>query len=162
VRPLAAYFSEVEAAASMLQAMAEAERAGQPFTAAQMAFINQAIDEVRMSVGSGSALQPRGWYPRLFLQADEATKVSPTIADVHSNPDPEAPGVLHVATGFARLMVVTADTCNGPRAYAGLVSSYFEHIPSGYQRLDDQQWATRLNQGPPLPDESWVEGLIAR
>ena len=33
--------------------------------------------------------------------------------------------VLHVGTGYARLMVVTINTCTGARAYAGPVSSYF-------------------------------------
>ena len=50
--------------------------------------------------------------------------MDPTIADVHTAPT-DAGGndvgwVLHVGTGFPRLMVVTAETCTGPRAYAAL------------------------------------------
>ena len=143
----------------MLRAMAGPERAGEPFTAEQMAFINQTVDLVTQSAGSGPPLLPKGWYPKLFLTELDATESAPTIADVHSNP---AEGkILHVATGLPRLIVVTADTCNGPRAYAGVVSSYTSVVPSSYTRLTDETWSTQLRQSPPA-DPSWVNDLIAR
>jgi hypothetical protein len=159
---VAAYFRLMETAASMLQGMAESQRAGQPFSADQMAFINQTIDEVRMSIGSGGPIPvPVGWYPKLFFNDADVRTSDPTIADVHSSPDPDNPRILHVATGTPRLMVVTADTCNGPRAYAGVVSSYFEHIPADYTRLTDQEWAAKLTQSPPA-DVPWISDLVAR
>ncbi len=127
--------------------MAEAERAGQPLTAAQLAFINEAVAEVPMSAGCTQINVPTGWYPRLFLTRSDAQKTDPTIADVHT--DPADTAVLHVATGLPRLMIVTADGCNGPRAYAGVVSSYFEKTTSNFQRLTDMEWSTEVMQSPP-------------
>jgi hypothetical protein len=69
--------------------------------------------------------------------------------------------VLHVGTGYARLMVVTANSCDGPKAYAGLASSYFEDVTQNLQRLDDPTWATMLNASPPPADVAWMSGLIA-
>jgi hypothetical protein len=117
----------------------------------------------------------QGWYPKLFYGADP-TEFSPTIADVHTQPKDEGGvdvgRVLHVGTGYARLMVVTANTCTGLRAYAGLVSSYFEEITQNYRRLDDPTWEMRLgsmgavgwndNGGNPAPDVPWLVDLIAR
>ena len=50
--------------------------------------------------------------------------------------------MLHVATGLPRLMYVTVDGCNGPRAYAGVVSSYFEKTTGNLQRLTDMDWSS--------------------
>ena len=124
-----------------------------------MAFINEAVDEVKMSAGCVQIDVPTGWYPRLFLTRADAQKTDPTIADVHTNPVDTA--VLHVATGLPRLMIVTADGCNGPRAYAGLVSSYFEKTTSNFQRLTDMEWSKEIMQAPPA-DVSWMSGLVAR
>jgi hypothetical protein len=153
------YFAEVETIATTLGAMAQAERDGQPMTAEQLAFINQAVEEVSMSVGCAQVPWPKGWYVRLFLDDFDSTKVDPTIADVHTNP--EASEVLHVATGLPRLMYVTVDGCNGPRAYAGLVSSYFEKTTANFQRLTDMEWSTQLMSTPPA-DVAWMTSLVAR
>ena len=54
------YFATVETVASTLGGMAEAERAGQPLTAAQLAFINQAVDEMLDAGGCTPVLVPTG------------------------------------------------------------------------------------------------------
>ena len=77
-----------------------------------------------MSGGCIPTTEQNGWYVKLFLTRQDVTKTNPTIADVHTNPADRE--ILHVGTGLPRLMVVTADGCNGPRAYAGVVSSYYE------------------------------------
>jgi hypothetical protein len=69
--------------------------------------------------------------------------------------------VLHVATGSPRLMVVTIDTCTGPRAYAGVASAYHEKVTTDYQRLNDQDWAAEIAQTPPA-DVPWLKDLIVR
>jgi len=69
--------------------------------------------------------------------------------------------VLHVGTGYARLMVVTVDTCAGPRAYAGLASSYFERVTERYDRLDDMRWSRELNAATPA-DPPWLRDVITR
>jgi len=159
VAGLASYFAQVETVATTLGAMAQAERNGQPLTAAQLAFINQAVEEVDMAVGCASIKVPAGWYPQLFLTKSDAQKLDPTIADVHT--DPADTAVLHVGTGLARLMYVTVDGCNGPRAYAGVVSSYFEKTSTNFQRLTDQEWSAQIMQTPPA-DVSWVSNLVVR
>jgi hypothetical protein len=153
------YFAKVESIASTLGAMAQAERNGQPLTDAQLAFINQAVDEVKMQVGCTTALVPTGWYPMLFLNGTDPQTQDPTIADVHT--DPNTAQVLHVATGFPRLAYVTVDGCNGPRAYAGIVSAYFEKKTDGFQRLTDQEWTAAIMQTPPA-DVGWMADIVAR
>jgi hypothetical protein len=156
---LAAYFADVETVAATLGGMAQAERAGLPLSDDQMAFINQAVDETFVSAGCVQKAVPTGWYVRLFLDHDDAQKTDPTIADVHT--DPADARVLHVATGLPRLLYATVDGCNGPRAYAGLVSAYFERTTDNLQRLDDMQWSSEITQTPPA-DVGWMAGLIAR
>jgi hypothetical protein len=135
-----------------------------------MAFINETVT-VQDFCGGASA---DGWYPKLFYRADP-TAFEPTIADVHTQPKDEVGNdvgkVLHVGTGYARLMVVTANTCTGPRAYAGLVSSYFEEVTEKYLRLDDPTWEARFgtmgafgwtdNGKSPAPEVPWMTDLIA-
>jgi hypothetical protein len=157
---LASYFASVETVATTLGAMAQAERAGQPLTSDQLTFINQAVDEVLMSAGCAQVLVPQGWYVHLFLSSSDAQKVDPTIADVHTDPADSA--VLHVATGLPRLMYVTVDGCNGPRAYAGVVSSHFEQTTSNLQRLNDMQWSTQVMASPPPADVEWMSDLVAQ
>ena len=140
--------------------MAQAERAGQPLTADQLAFINQAVDEVTSSGGCVTTVRPTGWYTQLFLNQSDAQKTDPTIADVHT--DPAEGEVLHVATGLPRLMYVTVDGCNGPRAYAGVVSSYFEQTTQNLQRLTDMDWSAQVMATPPPADVAWTADLIAR
>jgi hypothetical protein len=153
------YFEAVESVASTLGAMASAERAGQPLTSDQMAFINRAVDEVSRTVGCTQVVSPTGWYAGLFIKPEDAQKTDPTIADVHT--DPAEGKVLHVATGLPRLMYVTVDGCQGPRAYAGVVSSYFERTTDNLQRLTDMDWSNEVQPSPPA-DVPWMTDLIAR
>ena len=156
-----AYFSNLSTVATTLGDMAAAQVAGSPFTSEQMAFINEAV-KVQLVCGGAFAM---GWYPRLFYGGN-ATDFHPTIADVHTAPTDEAGNpvgnVLHVGTGYARLLVVTANTCEGPKAYAGLASSYFEAVTTNLQRLDDPAWRTRLDGSAPPGDVPWMVDLVAR
>jgi hypothetical protein len=153
-----AYFLHLGDVSRILREMAEHQRTGTPHTAEHLAFINQIV---KIQNGCGSPFA-QGWYPELFYGANP-TEFDPTIADVHTAPQNEqledVGNVLHVATGFPRLMVVTVDTCSGPRAYAGLASAYHEKVTEGYQRLNDQDWATEIMKTPPA-DVAWVQDLI--
>jgi hypothetical protein len=108
---------------------------------------------------------PSGWYARLFYDQLTALEADPTIADVHTQPADEAGNtvgrVLHVATGNPRLMVVSVDSCDGPRAYAGVVSAYFEQITGNFVRKTDQVWASELTASTPA-DVPWMQDLVAR
>jgi len=155
------FFSRLSAAATMLKSMADSQAAGTPFSDEQMAFINQAV---KFELGCGGPAGATGWYPQLFFQNFDSTDFHPTIADVHTAPTDEAGAdvgnVVHVGTGYARLMVVTANTCDGPKAYAGLASTFSQVVTEHYQRLNDTQWnAQYVGQEPALP---WLSGLIAR
>lgn len=87
----------------------------------------------------------------------------PTVADVHTQPTDEEGNdvgrVLHVGTGRPRLMVVTAQTCSGPRAYAGLSFAYGEHVTEQWQRLNDEEWS-ELVASSPFPDPDWLAPVL--
>jgi hypothetical protein len=75
-------------------------------------------------------------------------------------PVPREPSVLHVGTGNPRMMVMTVDTCSGPRAYAGAVFAYHEHLAKGFTRLTDEEWAQKLYADPPA-DVPWMAPVLA-
>jgi hypothetical protein len=157
---LSDYFTRLAGVAKTLREMAESERAGTPFSADQMAFINGAVT-VQEICGGASA---DGWYPRLVF--GDPTTFDPTIADVHTQPFDETGSpvgrVLHVGTGYARLLIVTADTCTGPHAYAGLASSYYEKTTQNFDRLTDERWKHAFGAGTPPADVAWMSDLIGR
>jgi hypothetical protein len=58
-------------------------------------------------------------------------------------------------------MVVTAETCSGPRAYAGLASAYSETTTDNFQRLQDSDWVHMLMPpSSPPPDVRWMSDLV--
>ena len=140
--------------------MALDERSGTAFSADQMAFINQAVT-IQPICGGGVA---NGWYPKLVF--GDALKFDPTVADVHTEPfdesGTEVGRVLHIGTGDARLLLVTTDSCGGPRAYAGLVGAYFEQVTQNYDRLTDERWKNELQSATSPADVPWMADLVAR
>ena len=156
------YFAHFESVMRILQEMAEHQRTGTPHTEAHMDFINQTV-----SLLVGGCAGPdgaEGWYPDLIY--GNPVEFAPTIADVHTQPTDEGGAevgrVLHVGTGYVRLMVTTVETCSGPRAYAGLVSSYFERIEEDYKRLTDPGWEALLrDEGSTMKSPAWAERLMA-
>ena len=104
-----------------------------------------------------------GWYAKLFWDPSSAVEVGSVVADVHTQPTDEAGNpvgkVLHVGTWFPREMVVTVESCSGPRAYVGLVSSYHEQIKDNFVRMTDDEWRAQGLATP--PDVSWFSGLVA-
>lgn len=156
------YFGNLSRIMTTLGEMAELQRSGSPHSAEHVAFINQAIRVE--GGGSGPPLQT-GWYKDLFFDPAGALEFDPTIADVHTDPGGVVPigrgaSVLHVATGHPRLMVMTVDSCQGPRAYAGIIFSYHEHLAAGLTRLDDQQWQQMLNATPVPADVPWLADVL--
>jgi hypothetical protein len=155
------YFDRLATISARLRDMATYQRSGAPYTQEMLDFIN---DAVTVSINcDGTPIYGDGWYGDLYFEQQDSVTWSPTVADVHTQPTDEfgAPvgRVLHVGTGDARLMVVVADTCSGPRAYVGLASSYHEHITSHFERLDDQAWATMVRDEPDVP---WAADLVTR
>ncbi len=156
------YFDDVERVTTVLLGMAQAQRAGTPFTAEQMAFINQAV---RIQEGCGSPAGAEGWFADLYFDRAQGADFNPTIADVHTQPTDEVGNpvgkVLHVGTGGPRLMVVSLETCSGVKAYAGLASSYFERVTQDFQRLDDETWSSEITTTTPA-DVRWMSDIVVR
>lgn len=153
------YFGQLSSVVSTLGEMAQYERAGTPFNDAQIAFINESVG---LATSGCTTDGSTGWYARLFFDNLASDDYDPTIADVHTQPTDEGGNVvgrvLHVGTARPRLMVVTTNGCSGPRAYAGVVFAYHEHITENFERLDDEGWSQMLNSGE--PDVSWVTPLL--
>jgi hypothetical protein len=152
------YFSELATATEQLRAIAEHQRSGAELTAEMLAFINEAV--VVQEICGGGTFES-GWYKRLFFNLGRAVEADPTVADVHTQPTDESGSmvgrVLHVGTGTPRLMVVVAEGCSGPRAYAGLASSYREKVTEDFERLTDEEWASQWHS---RPEPSWLKELV--
>lgn len=155
------YFGRVARINLMLAEMAEAQRTGEPHNAEHMAFINQAVTyDINCD---GTLLGHSGWYSELHFDPLQAVEMDPVITDVHTDiggdvPVARGPSVLHVGTGLPRYIVMTVESCQGPRAYAGLVSAYHEVLEDGLTRLTDEEWKERINYQPPSVD--WVAPLL--
>lgn len=145
----------------ILEQMAVHQRTGEPHSEEHLAFVNEAVQT--QGIGCGGPPGQTGWYSQLFL--DPELTWDPTIADVHTQPTDEGGAsvgrVLHVGTGESQLMVVSVETCSGPRAYVGVVSSYYERIENDWRRLDDVDWQKILAEEVPAPP-SWVASLMAQ
>ncbi|WP_437757056.1 DUF3160 domain-containing protein [Sorangium sp. So ce1389] len=156
------YFGRVARINLTLAEMARAQRSGQPHSKEHLAFINQAVTaDVNCD---GTVLGHTGWYSELHFDPLQAVEMDPTITDVHTDiggelPVPRPPSVLHVGTGAPRLMVMTVDSCQGPRAYAGVVSAYHEVLKEGLVRLTDEEWKTQVYGD--LPVVPWLAPLLS-
>jgi hypothetical protein len=163
---VATYFDALENVAGMLEGMATAERTGVAFSAEQLAFINDAVRIDQQSVVCTTIDVPNGWYAHLFLNPDDSLQFDPTIADVHTQPSDEAGNpvgkILHVATGYPRLMVATMDSCGGPKAYAGVVFGYHEKITENFDRYTDERWATEASGTPRPADVPWMGPVLGQ
>ncbi len=160
------WVSNFKAVADNLQKMAEDQVTGVAHSAELLAFINDAVKWDESSICGGvTRTNLSGWYLKLFLYPDAGVEYAPMVADVHTQPTDEAGNdvgrVLHVGTGAPRLMVVTVDSCQGPRAYAGLAFSYGEKITENWTRLNDTKWSDELAKNP-FPDVSWMSNVLAK
>ncbi len=160
-----AWTANFKAATANLQQMAENQVTGTPHSQELLDFINQAVnwDEESMC-GDTTYSNLSGWYLKLYLNDYAGLEYDPVVADVHTQPTDEAGNdvgrILHVGTGMPRLMVVTANTCEGPRAYAGLAFAYGELIKEDWERLNDDEWAQEIASG--FPDVPWMSDVLAQ
>ena len=158
VSGIGAYFTQLRDVLARLQKMANDQRSGAPHSAEDLAFINQLTFEN----GCGTPTFD-GWYAKLFFNPVDAIEADPIVADVHTQPTDEGGSmvgkVLHVGTGLPRTMVVTIETCAGPRAYVGVVSSYHEKVTEKFERLTDEKWKAGILTTPPA-DVPWMTNLV--
>lgn len=170
------YFTELGFAADILGQMAQQQLDGVPYTEEQLGFINDAIQIEEEDAGCTTAEFPAGWYKRLFFQPMAALEYDPTIADVHTQTSDESGMpvgyILHVGTGAPRIMTVAVNQCDGPRAYVGVVFSYYERITKDFERLTDEEWSSILYQTHhpedaiqdvvPQADVPWMSEFIVK
>lgn len=158
----AAYFQRLAETAGNLHRMSEHQLTGVPHSAQDVQFINNAV---RISDGASGPPSIEGWYHQLLFNPEAFTEVDNVVADVHTDPGgitpPRDPNVLHVGTGYPRLMVVAVETCNGPRAYAGPVFSYKEYLPGKLHRLNDEEWVKLLESTDAPSDPEWLQPVVA-
>jgi len=165
---LRGYFDHLRASMEILQGMATQQRNGEAFTSAQMDFINDIV-RAHDSGGCGAPPTYTGWYAKLLYEAwpsgETASEFEPTIADVHTQPTDEGGAdvgrILHVGTGYARQLTVTIDTCEGPKAYVGVASSFYELITEDWKRLTDPEWEEQVRGPTAVPDPPWVQDIVA-
>jgi len=153
------HFSHLAFVASRLGAIATDQRSGLRIAPDDLVWLNGMI-----GIGKeyGAEEGWHGWYANLFVDVGNAERFEPTITDVHTQPTDAAGSsvgnVLHVGTGAPRFIIVTVDTgAERPRAFAGFVSSFHEHITSDFERLTDEEWKGMVGNHP-LP--SWLASVV--
>jgi hypothetical protein len=160
-----AYFGKLAATSAQLRGMAERERESKPLTSDQVDFLNKAVSYHSHSGGCTTIWTPEGWYADLYYDRDDVETPEPVVADVHTQPTDEDGNpvgrVLHVATGYPRLITVRIETCKGPQIFQGMVSSYHETITGNFERLTDEAWVERLRKEPP-EDPAWLKDLVVK
>jgi hypothetical protein len=160
--PVAAeYFDNWEATMQTLHGIATKELDQQMLTGDEIEFLGGTIEQE--IVGCGEVVYD-GWYPALFYDPDTVAEFKPTIADVHTAPTDEVGNdrgwVKHMATGHPVLMVLTVPQCDGPRAYVGPISSYYDVLTEGYDRWSDSDWRSELEGGGAPPRPPWTESFL--
>jgi len=158
---LSTYLEGLQSVAEQLRDMAERELRGEPFTAEQLAWVNQAI--TIEPYGCDGDETATGWYGGLHFDAPSSAEEDPVVADVHTQPTDESGAlvgrVLHVGTGRPRMMIVTVDTCDGPRAYVGPVSTFHQRVTEDFERYTDDEWSEIVQRGE-LSSPSWANGVF--
>ena len=152
------HFSTLADVAARLGAIAKDQREGLGISTDDLSWLNGMI-----GIGYGYGEEEwNGWYADLFVDRNNAQEFDPVITDVHTQPtDTEGTvvgNVLHVGTGVPQLIIVTVDIgADRPRAFVGYVSSFHEHITTGFERLTDEEWKGTVNSHPA---PSWFANLI--
>jgi hypothetical protein len=164
VQSITQWWRTLHMVATTLKGLAEQQLTGEPFSAEQIVWLEQAVDidppeYIGYVVG--------GWYGDLlkFTEDDDPYESDRLVVDVHTQPTTfggDVVGrVMHMGTGDVRLMVTIVESCTGPRAYAGPVYSTHRVDTENFERLDDDAWAARLRDAIP-PELPWLEDLIVR
>jgi hypothetical protein len=160
------YFQNVMTAAEQLKKLAGKELALQEFTSEEEQFLKSVV--VRQKNENRGCGGPEftwnGWYVGLFYKEDASPAL---IADVHTNPNKDAPlgppRVLHAATGPAVPLCLVAETDEGSTMYLGPAFTYYDVIETGNPpaRLTDSQWQSRLAAGQQPGHPSWTQSFLA-
>jgi len=138
---LTSYFETLAGTADTLGSIARKELAGTSLSGAETSFLTRmAYEEF-----GGCALEPTGWYYRLFYDSGKFRAIDYVVADVHTCPSDAGGNIVgwvwHVGTGPLSTAIVAASTPDGcPFACVGPVAGFRECVTSGFLRLTDEQW----------------------
>jgi Protein of unknown function (DUF3160) len=153
-----AYFTQLRDVTQRLEQIAQAELEGRALEPEELEFLRGAIE--KEIVGCGEERWD-GWFAQLYYDPEDLGSANPVIADVHTAPTDENANevgwVMHAATGYVRLVILTVDDpVHGPRAFVGPVSSFHTVTTESYLRLTDDQWLIRLIESNPARP-AWVQ-----
>lgn len=138
----------------VLETLARKELAAEPFAESERQFLRRTV-EITEHASCGSPPKYDGWYYRLLYgPVDKKTRWSPTVADVHTDPNSEM--TLHVAVGDARMCVIAVDNEGDRCVYVGPVYSYYEFQAPAGDRMTDEAWQERLMKGAAPPAPAWT------
>ncbi len=149
------FFDNMSKVLGKLEALARKELAAEPFTKDEVEFLRKTID----NRGGGSG-PPKytGWYVDLLYDRKAAQKFKPTVADVHTDPNPPAK-VLEVGVGSAQFIVAAIDNEKDRTVYVGPGYSYYEFHQPADNRLDDDQWRGMLSAEKEPDRPEWVKSF---
>ena len=99
------------------------------------------------------------WLLWFFQDGEGVEEKSPMlVADVAS--DSNTARVLHEGTGhFSPLIIIYTPLGGEPIAGIGYVFSHYEFIEANWNRLNDAEWALRLEENPP-PRPPWAKSFL--
>lgn len=144
-----------------LARLSEQQLRGEPMSAADLAFMNDTVDQ-HADDGYGGTRNYDGWYAALYwnlgwtLEPREdrglggthphivGGESEPIVVDVHTDADHGT--VLEVATGHPELLVVVIDQGDDVAVYGGPVSSFYAFEKPATQRMTDEQWKDAIQE----------------
>lgn len=99
------------------------------------------------------------WLLEFFQDGWGVEEKSPMlVADVAS--DSNTARVLHEGTGhFNPLIVIYTPPGGEPIAGIGYIFSHYEFVEPNWNRMNDAEWADRLQENPP-PRPAWASGFL--
>ncbi|MFO0550995.1 MAG: DUF3160 domain-containing protein [Polyangiaceae bacterium] len=142
-----------------LTRMSEAELAGKPMSADDLAFLNSTVDQHAV-YPYGGLRSYDGWYAALFYDRNwraPGTKVDsrgerlphvegghskPVVVDVHTDGDNNR--VLEVATGHPELLIVVVDQGEDVAVYGGPTSSFYSFERASTDRMTVPDWRSAI------------------
>jgi len=161
------YYGRCKGITDTLKTICEKELAGQPFSSAELAFLEGMIYETGQS---GIAFD--GWYPNLFYDDpfrgefgyEGLMESDHIVADIHTTPTNCGGGYIgaisHVGTGAVNLGIfITENHLGDLTAFIGPIISYYEHRTMNFLRLTDEQWQSIYLYLAERPD--WVNIYLA-
>ncbi|MGO9837520.1 MAG: DUF3160 domain-containing protein [Polyangiaceae bacterium] len=144
--------------------IADEQRTDRALSPEDLEFVNRAVVLDPPLHGGCRPLPPpaHGWYVDLFYDGSPL-EFDPTIADIYTQPTATAlvGHVLHVATGYPRLLVVDIPRRGRPTPFVGLVSTYAEITTSNFKRYTDRAWKSEIGGQNP-EDVPWMRDLVVR